>query len=745
MPVSVGYATADNSASAPADYAAASGTLDFAAGQTSKQVTVLVNGDALDESNETYFVNLTGATNATIADPQGSGTITDDDALPTVSIGDVELAEGDTGTKEATFSVTLGAPSGRNVSVGYTTVDGSATAPADYVAETGSVSFAAGETSKTLSVTVNGDLIDELTESFGVSLAGPVNATLADDSGAATITDDDAAPSVSVGDVTVTEGNGSTVNAVFTLTLSSASGLPITVDYATADASALSPADYATATGNVSFSPGQTSRTVTVVVAGDSLDENDETFTLNVSNAGNATIADNQGVGTITDNDAVPNVSVNDVTVTETDTGTTAATFTVTLSAVSGRNAFVDFSTAGVNATSPADFAAAAGTLQFSPGETTKTVTVDVNGDVLDELNETYQLNLSNPLNAAVTDGVGLGTINDNDPQPALSVADVSVTEGNSGTVDATFTVSLSAVSGRTVTVDYATVPGSATAPADFTTLPLTNLSFSPGQTTRTVTVTVHGDVLDEGDDTFNLNLSTAVGATISDASGQGTILDDDALPSVSVNDVTVTEGDIGTTNAVFTVTLSTVSGRSVTVDYATANASAVAPGDYTDHQRLGHVPGGRADEAGDRPGQGRHGRRGQRDLLAEPVGAAQHHDLRPGGRRDDHRQRLAAQPSPSTTSRFTEGNSGTVNAVFNGLPLRAERPDGERRVGDGRQRLRDGGLGLRGDRRERRLQSGRHDAHGHRPDDERHARRARRDVPREARRGPGERDDRGR
>ena len=133
----------------------------------------------------------------------------------------------------------------------------------------------------------------------------------------------------------------------------------------------------------------------------------------------------------------------------------------------------------------------------------------------------------------------------------------MTVTEGDSGTVNATFTVSLSTVSGRTVTVDYATANGTATAPADYTAVPVTALSFSPGQTTRTVTVVVNGDALDEGDETFNVNLSGASGATIGDGIGVGTITDDDPLPALSINDVTVTEGDTGTVAATFTIGLS--------------------------------------------------------------------------------------------------------------------------------------------------------------------------------------------
>ena len=157
----------------------------------------------------------------------------------------------------------------------------------------------------------------------------------------------------------------------------------------------------------------------------------------------------------------------------------------------------------------------------------------------------------------------------------------MTVTEGDSGTVDATFTVTLSTVSGRTVTVGYATANGTATAPADYTAVALATLTFDPGQTTRTVTVSVNGDVFDEPDETFNVNLSGAVGATIVDSIAVGTITDDDLPPALSINDVTVTEGNTGTTTATFAVGLSSPSGRTVGVQFATANGTATAPADY--------------------------------------------------------------------------------------------------------------------------------------------------------------------
>ena len=149
--------------------------------------------------------------------------------------------------------------------------------------------------------------------------------------------------------------------------------------------------------------------------------------------------------------------------------------------------------------------------------------------------------------------------------------------------MNANFTVSLSAPSGQLVSVGWATADGTATAPADYT-AGGGNVVFNPGQTTRTVTVSVKGDMLDENDEMFTVRLSDPTNATIADGTGVGTINDDDALPGLSVNDVTVTEGDAGTVAAAFTVSLDAPSGRDVTVAYAAVDGSATAGSDYERH-----------------------------------------------------------------------------------------------------------------------------------------------------------------
>ena len=173
-------------------------------------------------------------------------------------INDVSLTEGNSGTTNADFTVTLSAPSGRNVTVNYATANATATQPADYTTTSGTLTFTPGQVTKTVSVPVVGDTIDEIDETFVVNLTVPVNVTIADNQGVGTVTDDDPLPSITINDVSLTEA---TANMTFTVTLSGASGKTVTVDYATADGTATSPADYTSAAGTVSFAPGIITRT----------------------------------------------------------------------------------------------------------------------------------------------------------------------------------------------------------------------------------------------------------------------------------------------------------------------------------------------------------------------------------------------------------------------------------------------------------------------------------------------------
>ncbi len=304
--VTVNYATADGTAVQSTDYETRTGTLTFAPGVTSQTIHVPVIGDTLDEPDETLLVNLSAPINAVIGDSVGAGTLVDDDAPPTLSVNDVAIAEGNSGTSNLTFVVTLSQASGKSVSVSYATVNGTAVAGQDYQAVSGTLTFGPGETSRQVLVPVTGDTTFETDEAFQFALSSPVNSVVADGTEQGTISNDDARPSISIANAQVTEGNTGDAQLVFTITLSHATTETVSVAYATADGTASQTSgDYDALSGTVVFQPGGSlSQTIQVKVHGDTTEETDETLTVNLTNPVNTTITQTQATGTILDDDA---------------------------------------------------------------------------------------------------------------------------------------------------------------------------------------------------------------------------------------------------------------------------------------------------------------------------------------------------------------------------------------------------------------------------------------------------------
>jgi hypothetical protein len=225
-----------------------------------------------------------------------------------------------------------------------------------------------------------------------------------------------ASPSLRISDVTVSEANIGTANALFVVSLLAASDQTVTVNYSSASDTATAGSDYQAASDTLTFAPGETSKTVVILVNGDRLAEPNETFAVNLSGATNATIADGQGVGTILDDE--PRISITDVSKKEgKKIQTTLFTFTVTLSAAYDQAVTMSFKTVnGTATTGDKDYTAKTGTLTFAPGETTKTITIEVKGDSKREANETFYLDLFGLSgNASFTKNRGIGTILNDD------------------------------------------------------------------------------------------------------------------------------------------------------------------------------------------------------------------------------------------------------------------------------------------------------------------------------------------
>jgi hypothetical protein len=354
----------------------------------------------------------------------------------------------------------------------------------------------------------------------------------------------------------------------------------VEIDYATSNGTATAGSDYTSASGTLTWTTGQTgNRTFNVPILTDTLDEENETVVLTLSNPQNCSIAGTNPENlTIIDDDATPTVAFTGP-FTNPETGT--ATITVSMTGTSSSTVEIDYATSNGTATAGSDYTSASGTLTWTTGQTgNRTFIVSILDDTVDEPNETVNLTLSNPQNCTISGtNPGTLTIQDDDDPPTVSFLNGPYSNPETGT--ATITVSITGTSSSTMTVNYASSNGSATAGSDYT---ATNgiLTWTPGQTgNRTFPVGILTDGMDEPDETVNLTLSVPVNCSITGTNPETlTIIDDDGAPSVFFTDTPYTNPETGT--ATITVALAGTSSSTVSVDYATSNGTATAGSDYT-------------------------------------------------------------------------------------------------------------------------------------------------------------------
>ena len=568
--------------------------------------------------SETFTVELSVPSGTTLADSTGLGTIAAD-ATPALSIADaVNVAEG----RDAVFRVTLRPAANHVVSVAYATMDGTAVADADYTPVTGTLRFEPRETTKTIRVPVLLDTMTEESETFTVELSNPGGSTLADPIGVGTIRADPA-PGLRIGDATpVAEGH----EAVFTVTLTPPGEQVVTVNYTTADGTAIADEDYTATSGTLRFAPGDTSKTIRVPVLEDATAEPVETFTVVLSNPAGTNVVPRHGGGNhygrrvagiehrrradrsrrgrrgIPGNpesdqqpggdgrlcdarrnggrglglhrdvrDAALRARRDDADHPGADApghyrraerelyggaerpgrnhdhgrhrggnhyGRRVAGIEhrrcadrsrrgrsgIPGNPESGQQPGRDgrLYDAGRNGVADSDYTATSGTLRFEPGETMQTIRVPTRRDAIAEPSESFTVELSDPVGTTITNASGVGTIAA-DAMPGLSIADAApVAEGG----EATFTVSLNPASSELVTVAYATQDGTAVAGSDYTAASGT-LKFEPGVTSHTIRVAILDDAATEPTETFTVELSDPVRATLADGTGVGTITDD--------------------------------------------------------------------------------------------------------------------------------------------------------------------------------------------------------------------------
>ncbi|WP_374562874.1 beta strand repeat-containing protein [Ideonella sp.] len=584
--VSVSYSNSNVTALNGSDYQALSGTLTFAPGQTTQTVRIPVLDNATQEASEYLTLNLFSAVNGSIVRQAGWGTIVDNDApsgTPVVRVGDQVVDEA-AGT--VTFTVSLDRPSTGLVKVDYATANGTANAGSDYVATgTHTLSFLAGETSKTVTVDLVNDGSTELAQYFDLALSNAVGATLMPEThGRATIGANDAtpvgSPLITVSDAIAGESDGV---LTFVVSLSAPSNQAVSVNYSNSNLTAANGSDYVARSGTLTFAPGETTQVVQIAVLDNATLENNEFLTLNLTSAVNGTIVRQFGWGTVVDNDqpsGTPVLRVGDQVV---DEAAGTVSVTVTLDKPSTGAVQVNYATAAGSAKAGSDFTATGShTLSFLPGEITKTITIDLTNDSTNEPGEYFDLLFSSPVGATLPDANARIFIAPSDAAavatPTVSVSDASVSETD-GYLE--FVVSLSAPSTQNVSVNYSNSNLTAANGSDYQALSGT-LTFVPGQTTQIVRIPVLDNATAEATEFLTLNLGSAVNATIVRQYGWGSIADNDATtgaPALSVGDGIVDEA---TGRVTFTITLDKPSTSQVSVNYATADGTASSKGgDY--------------------------------------------------------------------------------------------------------------------------------------------------------------------
>ena len=456
-------------------------------------------------------------------------------AGPSVSIAVSPASVLEDGASNLVFTVTRSQslPIANTVNI---STSGTATSGVDYTGGVSAVTIAANATTATITIDPSVDGIVEPDETVILTVSSGTGYTVGTPASATgTILNDDVpAASIAVAPAAVQEDGAA--NLIYTITLDQAAFSPTSVNF-TVGGTATSGTDYAVVTSPLVIATGNTSGTITVDPTADTTIEADETVILSVAAGTGYTVGTPaSATGTIL-NDDLPTLSINDVTTSEGNAGTTNFTFTVSLSDPAGPGGVTfDIATANGTATAGSDYVSRSLTGQtIAAGSSTYSFTVQVNGDTLNETDETFFVNVSNVVGATILDGQGLGTINNDDAAPTISISSPSQPEGNTGTSVMNFVVSLSAVSGLPVNFTRATADGTATvADNDYVALAAAAASIPAGQQTLTIPVTINGDTVFEGNETFSLILSAINGATPTTITGTGTILEDDQSPTTT-------------------------------------------------------------------------------------------------------------------------------------------------------------------------------------------------------------------
>ncbi|MEE9465380.1 MAG: Calx-beta domain-containing protein, partial [Candidatus Neomarinimicrobiota bacterium] len=584
FPVTVELSVVGGSTTASgADYSVTEGELSYSS-NGAKYISVTYTEDALDEFGEDVTLGLAFESSGSISpNSQHTLTIDDNDAEPTIQFTS-STGSGSEGAA-GNMQLTLSAVSGKTVQVNYTVTGGTATGGGmDYSLASSTATISIGQTTTNITATINDDPLAELGETIEVTLTplSSTNSTIgANTVHTYTITDNDTDPTVQF--QTTTSTNDESVTAVnITVELSTVSGKNVSVNYSVGGTSTA--ADHDLTAGALVISAGQATDDISITVTNDVLDEDNETIILTLSSPTNASLGTNTThTYTIQDQDATPAIDFN----TATDAGLENATpvlVQIDLTAVSGRDATVDYAVTGGTATgSGTDYTLASGTATIAAGNSNTTFNLVISDDVLDEGNETVIVTITNPSNASLgVDQTHTYTITDDDAIPSIQFTNPT-SSANEGAGSVNLEVLLSTISGRAATVNYAVTGGTALGGGTDYTLAAGIASVTAGQLTVDIPVTIVEESLYETDETVIVTLSIPGNASLGGNTVHTlTLTDNDSPPTVEFT-LASSNGNESTAAPTYEISISAVSAVDVTVDYSASGGTATSGGiDYT-------------------------------------------------------------------------------------------------------------------------------------------------------------------
>lgn len=491
-------------------------TLIIPAGQPSADITISILNDSLDEADETIVLTMGNPSHATRGNPDvATITILDNDPTPTISFTASSNSIVENGGSTS-IAMQLSAPSGRNITVPFSTSGTATGGGTDFnLTPTNNLTIPAGDLVANLTLTPVDDQLDETDETVVIAMGNLTNALPgAITTHTTTILDNDPTPTLTINNASVNEGDAGSATAVFNANLSAASGLQVSVDYATIDGTATQTSDYLPESNTLVFAPGETTKTIQIPVVSDNIDENDETFFLNLSNPQNVILSSNQANGLILDDDsagiiALPTSGSSSLLTSELGL---SDTFTMTLTSQPLASVTIP-----IGSSDTTEGTLSSQVVTFMPGDWDQVQTVTVNGvdDYLVDGNIEYTIIISPALSAdplyAGSDVPDLPATNADNDGAGITVSPTSGLVTTEGQGSATFKVVL-----NTQPSSQVTLPLSVSDPSEAT-ISSTSLVFTPLAWSTPVTVTVTGvdDLLMDGDIDYTILTGPAISTDI--------------------------------------------------------------------------------------------------------------------------------------------------------------------------------------------------------------------------------------